>query len=185
MSMIRRLMVVSAGLLLSGGWSRAAAQGSCSTPGNANATCTVPLSVAMTIAKTTTLTASSGTSFDLAPSTGLVVATDYDAGAYDVAATMTLTVRSNTLWNATIAASASTFNASCSTKPATDLLWGRTSTTRATPMSTTTANAFTSASNAATASAVQNLFFRMTNIGWTTDAAGVCALGMTFSVQTL
>jgi hypothetical protein len=179
--MYRACTAVLAALALSGAWTTTGAQTTCTTGGASGTTCFTTETVAMTVAKTTMLTVSGGTAFSLAPASGALTVADYDAGAYDVLSTITLTARANATWSATIGAATATFAAPCATKPAANLLWGRTAVTRATPLTVTPASAFASATNAATASLTQTLFFRV-NVGWTTDNPGACSLGLAFAI---
>lgn len=162
-------------------WTQAGAQTSCSTTGGGGTTCITTSTVAMTIAKTTMLTVSTGSPFSLAPASGGLTVTDYETGAYDVASSITLTARANATWSATVVSSAASFVAPCASKPAADLLWGRTALTRTTPMSVSPASAFAAATNPATASQTQALFFRVT-VGWATDAPGACSLPLSFAI---
>ncbi|MCC7054531.1 MAG: hypothetical protein IT355_14775 [Gemmatimonadaceae bacterium] len=185
MSLTRRVAVVVAVLLASGAGTALQAQGSCTTAATASATCNTTVTVPMVIGKTTLLQTSSATTFNLLPASGVLTVADYEAGAYDVATAITVTVRANATWNATIAAATPSFAAPCATKPAAHLLWGRSTTVRTTPMSVTPAGVFTATSNARTAGRSQVLYFRMSSLGWTTDPVGLCSLGMAFTVQAL
>ena len=137
--------------------------------------------VSLTIKKTTQLVVSSSSTFSLLPSAGVLTATDYNAGFYDVASILTVTGSSNATWGATIASNTATFGAPCASKPASQLLWGRTAVTRSTPMSTSAAPVFPLASNVATAGLSQSLYFRV-QVGWTTDPPSACSIGISFTI---
>ena len=153
----------------------------CITGDKKGDTCTVTISPSLTIGKTTQLLANSVTTFSLLPSLGMLTATDYIAGFYNTNSVLTVTGRSNAAWGATMASSAS-FAAPCATKAASQVLWGKTSGARTTPLSTTAAQLFTNSANSATAGLNQDLYFRV-NIGWTTDPPNICTLGLTFTIN--
>lgn len=157
------------------------AHAQCTTGNNNNASCSVSVTPTLTIGKLAQLEVNSPSTFSLAPSGGTITAADYITGSYDVGSTLVVTARANATWSVTVSATSSTFTAPCAGKAAGDLRWGRTATTRTTPMTTSTAQVFASATNAATAGAVQQLFFNVA-LTWAGDAPGTCTLPLSFAI---
>lgn len=156
---------------------------SCSAGNGVGSACNRTFNLSLTVVKVTSMTVSPATGFSLVPASGSVSNAEYNAGFYDVASPMSVTISSNGTWNATITATSPTFTAPCGTKPAGDLLWGRTSTTRTTPLATTATPLLASTSNAAVAGLVTTLFFRVNNVTWTSAPPGTCSVPFTIAVQ--
>lgn len=135
------------------------------------------ITVPATIGKVTQLEVSGGTTITL----GTVDLAAIASGGWDAPTAITVTARANSLWGATIASTTGTFAAPCGTKAASTLHWGRSSGTRTTLLSTTSAALFPLASNAATAGTVQLVYLRL-QVGWTTDPPRSCAIGLAFAI---
>ena len=178
---LRAVLIVSVPLCATA-FSLSAQSVNCTTANGTNKSCTTSsIAVPLTINKLSQLSVNTSSPFSLASVTGSLTPADYAAGFYDVNATITVTAQANSLWGATIAASTANFASPCASKPASNFLWGKTTTNRTTPLSTTAAQLFTNNSNGATASTTQQLFFRVA-LSWTGDAPNTCALGLTFSI---
>ena len=182
MRSVRRSILALAAVALQGvAWSSAHAQGTCSAGFTAGGACNTTVNFTVTVQKVVAMTVAGGATFSLQPTGGIVTAADYSAGAYDVASTLSLLVSSNSTWNTTILATAPTFAAPCAARPVGSLLWGRTATTRTTPLSTTSTSILP-APNAATAGTTVSLFFRMTSVTWTGTPPATCTVPFTVSV---
>ena len=180
-SVRRSILLALAAVALQGAvWSSASAQGTCSAGFGAGGSCNTTVNFTVNVQKVVAMTVAGGATFSLQPTGGIVTAADYSAGAYDVASTLSLLVSSNSTWNTTIMATAATFGAPCAARPVGTLLWGRTATTRTTPLSTTSASILP-ATNLATAGTTVSLFFRMTNVTWTGTPPATCTVPFTVS----
>lgn len=168
--------------IVSGAASVVQAQVNCNAGTAVNGGCNRPLSFSFTVTKVTRMTVSPAPGFSLLPASGSVSNAQYNAGFYDVASTMSVTFQSNSTWNATITGTSGTFGAPCATKPASDLLWGRTTTTRTTPISSTATPLLTTTTNTATAGTTTTLFFRVNNVTWTSAPPGTCTVPFTISI---
>lgn len=175
-------------LLLSVSGGRLAAQSSIPAPGpcdtgtSNNGSCRMHLVITNTIQPTRQLTVTPSPDFTLAPASGQLTAADYAAGAFDVAGSIRLSVSSTSGWRVTIQAASGSMVGTCSARPVSSILWGLTTGSRTTPLTTTPTTLGTGATYVVNQSI--DLFFRAT-LDWLRDGpvtAANCSLPVSFTV---
>jgi hypothetical protein len=158
------------------------APGTCDTGGSRNADCRMFLSVTSAIQETRRLVVSPGSRFSLAPVGGVLSVSDYDAGMFNTAGSIGLTIQSNAPWRVTVQASAPVMSGGCNGKNASTIMWGTRQDARTTPLSTSAATV--SSGGTFTALSAENVYLRVA-VGWMTDApvaAANCVLPLSFQI---
>ncbi len=158
------------------------APGPCDAGTGRNGSCRMHLVVTNRIQPTRQLTVAASPDFTLRPASGQLTASDYAAGAFDVAGSFRLTVSSTTGWRVTMQATSASMMGGCATRPASSITWGLTPGSRTTPLSTSPMTIGTGTSYVVN----QNfdLYFRAT-LDWLRDGpvtAANCSLPVSFTV---
>jgi len=114
-----------------------AAPGPCDTGGNNNGSCRMHLVFTNTIQPTRALSVAPSSDFALVPESGQLDAAHFDAGYFDVAGKLTVTVSSTASWRVTVQSTTGAMTGACASRGASTILWGLTPGARTTPLSTT------------------------------------------------
>jgi hypothetical protein len=159
------------------------AQGSCVTGFSRNSSCRIDVNISSTIQATRRLVVAPGTSFALLPASGQLSVDDYVAGRFDASGSIQLLVQANAPWRVTMQSLGATMTGSCTSKSATSILWGTTSTARTTPVSTSATTIYSG--SGFTIGQSRDVYLRV-GLGWLTDgpvADANCTLPVSFSVS--
>lgn len=176
------LLLIVATMREAGAQPSTPAPGPCDTGRNNNGACRMHLTFTNTIQPTRALTVSPSPDFALLPASGQLEASDFDAGYFDVAGTIALTVSSTAAWRVTVQATSGSMGGPCAARSASTIQWGLTPASRTTPLSTvpvTIASGTTYAVNRQI-----EVYFRV-SLDWLRDGpvnASDCTLPLTFTV---
>ncbi len=158
------------------------APGPCDTGTSNNGACRLHLVVTNTIQPSRQLVVTASPDFTLLPASGQLTASDYAAGAFDVAGSLRVTVSSTSGWRVTVQATSASMIGACAARPASSITWGLTPGGRTTALSTSPMTIGTGTTWVVNQSF--DLYFRAT-LDWLRDGpatAATCSLPVSFTV---